>query len=289
MMRGTKTRQLQGMRVGLSISNSEDAEAHGFDDAEVNRATREIAQAVLAQGGSLVFGHDWRPEGVMASLFRFAMDYQMPRKDLSEAEVKEAAIRNYVAWPRTTNLSRAERRRFEDVLDIKEIRPPDIPRTATHTPLRNVESLTYMRAALVEDSDARVALGGRTSGSGGRCSGVVEECLLTLQADKPLYLSGIFGGATQQVIEVIRGQDSGDLSAFRPRADVAEALGEVNLADGFGISPNAFFDYPVWQLAQRNGLTVEQNEQMFDAVHLNDVIGLMLIGMGQLSDDRYRV
>jgi len=50
-----------------------------------------------------------------------------------------------------------------------------------------------------------VGCGGRTSGAAGRYPGVIEEAFLALRASKPLYLAGILGGATRQVIDAIEG------------------------------------------------------------------------------------
>jgi len=52
-----------------------------------------------------------------------------------------------------------------------------------------------MREQLLVRTQARIMLGGRTTGYKGKYPGLVEEALLTLQAGKPLYLMGGFGGA----------------------------------------------------------------------------------------------
>lgn len=276
-------RPLDGIRVGLSVSESEDVAGLGFDSVETNRATRELSLAILSQGGSLAFGHDWREEGVMASLFAFALDYQLPTLSGSGAE---PPIRNYVPWPSKSSVSRDHRRRFQDVIEIHEVRPDGIKADSEASLASRVKSLSHMRQILAEAADARIAIGGRTSGSGGRAAGVVEEILLTLRSDRPVYLSGLYGGATQQVINVITGVDDPNFSAFRPRPDVAKAFGEQQLVDGFGIHPVEFANFPLERIAANNGLNPDDNMRLFKATELNEVIGYVLQGLARVKSHK---
>jgi hypothetical protein len=50
-------------------------------------------------------------------------------------------------------------------------------------------------------------MGGKLNGYVGLLPGVAEEALITLQANKPLYLLGGFGGATRAVIDILHGED----------------------------------------------------------------------------------
>ena len=53
-----------------------------------------------------------------------------------------------------------------------------------------VEGLTSMRRVMREETDARIALGGRVEGYLGNMPGIAEEALLSLQAEQP----GVPGG-----------------------------------------------------------------------------------------------
>ena len=59
------TRALTGVSVGISISESEDSGRLGFGSKEVNQVTVDFSRELVGQGASVVFGHDWRPDGVM--------------------------------------------------------------------------------------------------------------------------------------------------------------------------------------------------------------------------------
>ncbi|HZC97659.1 MAG TPA: hypothetical protein VE267_16330, partial [Bradyrhizobium sp.] len=58
-------RPLQGCTIGLSISESADSTALGFPPWQINDVTVQMVAALFGQGASVVFGHDWRDDGVM--------------------------------------------------------------------------------------------------------------------------------------------------------------------------------------------------------------------------------
>lgn len=274
------TRPLDGLALSLSISRSGEAETLGFSDGEINNTVREISTAVLAQGGRVLFGHDWRPEGVMAEIYNLALHYQS--RSTQTRAAGGALIRNYVPWPSRTTLSREDRKRHGDVLEIIETEPGFQP---TGTPKADrVESLTHMRHALTDAADARICIGGRTTGSGGRCAGIVEEAALMMKARKPLYLTGMFGGASQQIIDVLTGNDASDTSAFRPSEEVAQAMEQAGFPlQDYGIDPAHMRDFGLERLAEDNHLSVEENLRLFEATHLYEVLGLLLTALGRLS------
>lgn len=56
-------------------------------------------------------------------------------------------------------------------------------------------SLTAMRRTLASRCDARIAAGGATAGYRGDMPGVAEEVLLSLDADKPTFVTGALGAS----------------------------------------------------------------------------------------------
>jgi hypothetical protein len=71
-------RPLAGCIVNLSISESDDSAERGFPSWQVNRVTLQIVAALFGQGASVVFGHDWREDGVMQAVYGFARQVQPP-------------------------------------------------------------------------------------------------------------------------------------------------------------------------------------------------------------------
>ena len=58
-------RPLAGCVVGLSISESEDSTGCGFPPGQINRVTVQMVASLFGQGVGVVFGHDWREDGVI--------------------------------------------------------------------------------------------------------------------------------------------------------------------------------------------------------------------------------
>src|SRR5262245_17346595 len=69
-------RPLEGVVVGISVAFGEDSYKGGFTEEEMNCSVVRLGGSLLAAGARLVFGHDWRPNGVMASIADLAIRYE---------------------------------------------------------------------------------------------------------------------------------------------------------------------------------------------------------------------
>ena len=58
--------------VGISISPSVEAERLGYDERQINRIVIRMAQYFLDLDMRIIFGHDWREDGVMRAVADFA-------------------------------------------------------------------------------------------------------------------------------------------------------------------------------------------------------------------------
>lgn len=282
------SRPLEHVVLGISASENDMAIDLGFTKREVNRCVREVSSAVLTQGGSVVFGHDWRPEGVMSELLHMAIAHHSSGAYSSSS--RHAPMVNFVPWPSKTTVNADDRNQYRDVLHIVEMERPDgflaVSKKAKTSSeqldiVNRLAALTEMRKLMANMASARLCMGGRVSGFGGQFSGIVEEALLMRDAGKPLYLTGMLGGATAQLIKAIRGEPVSDLQAFQPRSDVAQAMRTLDLPMEQNIPYSALIE-----LVSGNGLTQDENDQLFDAKHLGDVIGLVLKGLATLRKAR---
>jgi hypothetical protein len=291
---------LSPLRVGLSISAGEDPAGAGPAADAVNRAVRTISESLLASGARLVFGHDWRPDGVMQEIYQFAAG--LPSSAARDKSESAPLLTNVVAWPQRSEIATDERERLLPILEIVEtpLPPPFRPSEAEaardpslHAFLQ-VAALTAMRHDLVARTDARLCLGGRVTGSLGRFAGVIEEAYLTVQRGRPLYLSGLFGGASREIIRALRSQPY-DPDAFLPRADVAAALHsfhsrfgerpEVDTLTGSAIA-NRFSDLGVAGLCRLNGLNEGDNLRLFDATSIDEILTLLRTGLPHIQPQR---
>ena len=197
---------LRHVRVGLSVSDSDDLSRLGLSSAHAEQAVGELARAVLVAGGSLVYGGQVKPSGFTQYLMHEIRRYG--RDD-------EAALTLCLAAPEHDKLSHSE---LDDIdrtlgtrgrivcldpegLEIKGIlstksRDPD-PYAAADAP----HAYSSMRRYLAANTDARVLIGGKLSGFAGAMPGIVEEAIVAVQARHPLYVSAGFGGAAALVAQ----------------------------------------------------------------------------------------
>jgi len=301
-------RPLAGFALNLSVSESDDSEGRGYPAWQVNRVTLQLVAALFGQGASLVFGHDWREDGVMEAVYGFARQIQPPIPLVPEHAEDEGQplLCNLLPWPDKPFLDERDLERLASTLRVELVGlPPELVDfirdnrlqeggDGIHRYLR-ARALTFLRHRINEVSDVRLCLGGRRAGAQGRYPGVIEEALLAIREDKPLYLAGFLGGATEQVIDAIEGKPMpGSFCVSSPVTELynnppvkESAVGTQadRACDREGIwkeFSNAGYDW----LAQHNGLTAEENRALLHTSVLDEVIELVLVGLSRLYRDK---
>lgn len=276
---------LEYHNLGISISASEDTAGLGLDTHEVNRAVLQISEAVLGQGARVAFGHDWRPDGVMETVLTFAMGYH--RRPAFEDG--GAPMTNFLAWPDRASLSADRRKHYEGMLDVIEFDQPALPDGVIVPPgkeanlLLRVMALTEMRKVMATRCTARICVGGPTSGSQGLCAGIFEEAALSAKVNKPIYVTSLFGGAGAQVVRALSGRPL-TRPVTTPKPEIIAALENVGLPTDASDYEAILNDKGLDGLADDNGLSVDQNNQLFAAQSLSEVIGWVLHGLSQIKD-----
>jgi hypothetical protein len=166
----------------------------------------ECARHLLMQGASLAYGGDLRPGGFTAILFDLVRSH-------NRAGARER-IHNFLAWPIWVDRDPKIWNEYMDEMRDTRVPPPlelNVDQTVFTSPDsmpgRYIwsRSLTAMRAEMNDSIGARVLLGGQVRGYKGKYPGIVEEALLALRSEKPLYLIGGFGGCTQSIAEALTG------------------------------------------------------------------------------------
>jgi hypothetical protein len=199
-------RPLHGVRIAISISDSPDLPYLGLDQRHLRDAMAEIARQLLSAGAHLVYGGDLRIHGFSDLLFEIAETYR-------SAGDPERMVTNYLPWPVHMSWSADELREMEERTgpaarlvyldrDGKEIGRDDrMAAGSLGTPAEDdwVLGLTAMRQVVTDLCDARLVLGGATSGSRGVAPGIAEEALRSLEAGKPVYVAGGFGGCAREI------------------------------------------------------------------------------------------
>lgn len=298
-------RPLTGCTVGLSISESEESTQRGFPAWQVNRVTLQDVAALFGQGAGIVFGHDWREDGVMEAVHGFARAMQPP-DPLWPDEARagdQPLLRNLLPWPDASRLSEEDRERLATTLRVEfaglppELQPHDIegrsapPSSPLYRYLR-ARGLTHLRHRLDESCDARLCLGGRRGGSQGRYPGVIEEVYLAMRKACPIYLVGLLGGATSQVIDAIEGQPMPDDFCPPGPAHKLYDAPPITEFDAVTADDRQIDRGAVWstfaatskeRLAEINGLTPEELDELFHTRVLHRATQLVLTGLSRIK------
>ena len=203
---------LRDVRVGLSVSDSGDLGRLGLSTAHAEQAVGEVARAVLVAGGSLVYGGRVKPSGftqyLMHEIRRYGRDDEpaltlclaVPEHHkLSHSELDDID-RTLGTRGRIVCLD-AEGREITGILSSKARGPDALAEPdAAH-------AYSSMRRYLAAITDARVLIGGKLSGFAGAMPGIVEEAIVAVQAQQPLYVSAGFGGAAALVAQRLQLDD----------------------------------------------------------------------------------
>lgn len=194
--------------VGISVSPCEDAERIGYDNRQINRIVIRLAQFFLNRDMRVIFGHDWREDGVMRAVADFASKVAAGARGLEETsghvrpgreEGREQPRMVNVVPTGRESLSRAALEAEHDgggvlkVISTRELFRKEVWEKG------RPDELTALRIVITDllDPGCRICLGGKEKGHEGVEPGVMEEARLALECEKPLYLLGGFGGATR--------------------------------------------------------------------------------------------
>ncbi len=254
--------------VGISVSECEEAQRIGYDTRQINRIVIRMANFFLNQDMQVIFGHDWREDGVMRAIANFAESVTTRNEDDREA-VLDKSKTTETETPKMLNLVPSDidyiskaaieaQKNSGGVLKVvsitdKSINPLVLPSLARRWcgdsgKIGGVAaSLTILRHYLTEflNPGCRICLGGRTVGYNGRVPGIQEEAEFALLYKKPLYLMGGFGGA-------------------------AKLMGEQR---------DTGIDY--W--SQCNGLNKSEKKELFETTDIEYALRLILSGIQALA------
>lgn len=199
-------------RVGISIS---DVAYETFFEHQINtdsliRLAQDLGRHLLSRSATLIYGGDMRPGGFT----EFILDEASILKDRLVDTIPH--VENHLAWPLYISDKEitAWRAKYTQVMTtIEHEIPSDVDEgldkdtfLPPSSPLNSYiwsRCLTEMRKQSIFSSTARICAGGKLSGYKGKMPGVLEEILLALEAKKPMYLLGAFGGVVSDVCNLI--------------------------------------------------------------------------------------
>lgn len=273
------TGALKGLRIGISVGASADLDRLGLEETRFRTLLGELARLVVSAGGGLAYGGNLGQGGYT----RFLVE------QLREHAPSSRPLLNTLAWTEHRKLSLSEladqRERFGryaeivclsidgDPVDPAEGRGEDpVPDSDPETARR---ALTGMRRHLMRQVDAHLILGGRRGGFLGTLPGLVEEALLALKADLPVYPAAGYGGVTADIAAALGVDGAPDIPG---PSDAAPP--DPRLLDGLG-RLRQFTASPDWT-GLRNGLTADENERLAGSRSPGEIAELASLGLGRL-------
>ena len=288
----SKQEKLLDKKIAISISESPEASTIGVGQAMFDDLSVEIARHLLVAGAKLVYGGDLRKGGFTDLFCELSCQYGIKEK----SEPDTVYFTNYFAWPIYNKLSSSDLAEFKyDRVRIIKTGIPEgvseedkdtfvIPSSPKNMSLW-ADSLTIMRQKMEEDVNARVIMGGRTTGFKGRMAGIFEEAVCALKRNHPIYLLGGFGGASKQLIRLMRGETSVE-GLFKEAMTSTEyqtlvEYSKTNLSTPINYEELKAFEYKDYRILQ-NGLNADENEVLFNSINIPEIISLILKGMNKI-------
>lgn len=285
---------LQGKRIAISISESEELEQPGLSDQHLKDTSIEIARYLIVNGATLLYGGDLRNNGFTELYSEISFQYKYLR-DMGSRFI------NYFPFPNSKSGSLMDNEVFvKQQMETIILEPPkhlgNIDTDRKYYPFENLddkfvfsECFADMRIIMSNESDSRVLLGGKQKNFLGYIPGIIEEAYQSLKANKPIFLLGGFGGATKSLIRVITGDrpreltnefqyDNEFLNEFRNFCSAKSIINPdyVYLVDFFQHHNIEF-------ISKQNGLSIEENKILFESTNINELVFLIIKGMLNIS------
>ncbi len=222
--------------IGFSVSyQRENLLARGFGLDHIQELLLRLARTVLRREGNLAYGGNWI-EGEENFTYKLLELVRGEQQDVNPGSADSprsiGKLYNHSAWPNYLDITAGIEAQWINSCRILRITQEKAGLTANETvpdsEARNKSARAVFNAAVtlsamrrlmmkrcsltlpdfsytetIPPVIARIALGGKTAKYSGFMPGIFEEALVTLQARRPLYLLGGFGGATETLAQAI--------------------------------------------------------------------------------------
>ena len=299
----------QELLVALSISEAEDLPRFGLRKPHLDDVLLEISRYLLVSGVRLAYGGHLGPMGYTVRLADLLYDpiIEQLRGEPVSGDAQPSELVSYLAWPTASTAADIARLNSKSALvEVRRCARPDgldetvdaafIEAPSTDIPVDSAmhrfawsRGLTIMRQRQTEEVAARVVVGGRLGPAGdgyrGRMPGVLEEALLAIRAERPLYLVGAFGGCARLVFDALEGKARPELTwDYQKAAPFSEELRALYQQRG---EPWDEYDAIVGELKThglaglRNGLTEDENRELATTRSGERIVELVLRGIQQ--------
>lgn len=277
----------RNLKVAISISESQDIEFSGQRQYHLRSFIVELARYLLSFNMQLMYGGDIRYD----KDFNFANIIAQLVMSYNEEYTGNAIIENYTPYPFYKKVEDSLKTDLLDIVDFIDISPDSKYTLEDISEIENnyitSETLTKMREQMNEQMDIKIVAGGKTEGFAGKYPGVLEEVYLSLIKNKPIYLIGGFGGVTNKIIELVKGNIPIEFSIeyqsknenFKTLYDYYKTKSEEDKIDYENINKQ-FLEKGIEGL--NNGLTIAENTKLFESKNIHEIVYLIMKGLNNL-------
>lgn len=301
----------KSLMVALSTSLAEDISRFGLRRVHHEAALLEISRYLLISGMRLAYGGHLGSAGYtvrLADLLRDPVVEHLRGSPVGTNMGGSPQLVNYLPWPSFETVHSQARlgplvdlilcgrpSGLDETLDplFTEMIGCEVPVNSASRRFAWTRGLTEMRARQVADVNARVVLGGKIGSESdvyrGRVPGVLEEILLSIEANQPVYLIGAYGGCARMVCEALEGQQSSALTWDHHRLiPFSEELRELYAMKGI---PWEDYDSIFQRLRNggfdilSNGLQPHENRELAVTRSTEHIIELILSGLQNIYAD----
>ncbi|MCJ8161998.1 TIR domain-containing protein [Acinetobacter zhairhuonensis] len=282
--------------IGISISDykEDQYEKQNQHIDELKRLSQVLAGHLLSRKHKLIYGGDLREDGFTQFILDEALIIQNRIMDNS------LRVENHLAWPLFIDPKvKSFKAKYHGILHIEEYDAPnDIPlNNEVFLPPNCSEnlyiwsrSLTNMRELSIRKSDLRIISAGKSSDYKGKMPGVLEEFIISMKIQKPIYLLGGFGGITNKITTSIINQElAPELTEewqIQNNAGYAK-LQEISTSKGFGADysevKNLINSTNIEILANNTGLSTEEYKRLMITPFIDEAVHLILKGLTAIS------
>jgi SLOG cluster2 len=269
---------LKGLRLGISVSESADLARLGLVETHLRLAVAEVARGMLVAGARILYGGHLDPNGYTSFL----------RAEMEKYSRRDRPLTVCLAWQEHRRIPLADLAIAEEDLglygtivylsaDGQEV-ARGFERTELAEPVEDPalrrQALTALREHMTAKTHARLLVGGKRAGFQGFFPGVLEEALLSIRAERPLFLAGGFGGVTLDVARVLGLDPEGHLGEIG-----VDQERDAGLSEGLAAIETAAQEAG-WR-AEQNGLSLDENLRLAATHRPSEVASLVALGLGR--------
>lgn len=292
---------LDGYKIGVSIS---DNPAGNYSDYHLHpdhlkRLSQDLARYLLARAGTIIYGGDLRKDGFT----QFILDEAIALKNRLNND--NIHVENHLAWPLYVSAPEivAWRAQYSEIMKSVEHDIPDdiakgidksvfIAPNGTENKYIWSRCLTLMREKSIELSHARICAGGKLTGYHGKMPGVLEEIMISIEKEKPIFLLGAFGGVVGEVCKTITNQrlalpitEQWQITHNAGYSDLQEKAKQEKHNADYAEIQTVLESLSVDSLASPSGLEPDDYRRLMESPFVDECVHLILKGLKVLFTD----